>query len=113
MSERERLTELMITQFGELINDGDWTLTEMISNVADYLIKNGVIAPPVKVRDTVYHYGYSFKVEIIEILQGETIYKCGNDGTDDYMAFAEENIGKTVFLTKEEAEKALKGGAEQ
>lgn len=35
---------------------------------------------------------------------------CGNRGTDDYMAFCEADIGKTVFLTKEAAEKALKGG---
>ena len=26
--------------------------------------------------------------------------------------FSWENVGKTVFLTKEDAEKALKGGAE-
>ena len=45
-------------------------------------------------------------------MKDETIYKCGNNDTDDYMAFCEADIGKTVFLTKEQAEKALKGGAE-
>ena len=76
------------------------------------VLENGVIAPAVEIGDTVYHLGYSFKVDKIEILKDETIYKCGNNDTDDYMAFHESDIGKTVFLTKEAAEKALKGGAE-
>lgn len=42
MSEREKLIELMTTQFRELINDGDWTLGEMIPNIADNLLKNNV-----------------------------------------------------------------------
>ena len=79
---------------------------------ADYLLENDVIVPPVKFGDTVYHLGYSFKVEEIEILQDGVFYRCGNAGTDDYMAFCGSDIGKTVFLTKEQAEKALKGGAE-
>ena len=108
MSERERLIKL--------INKGKWLmwckLVDHTEFLADYLLENGVIVPPVNVGDTVYHFGYSFMIKKIEILQDEIIYRCGNLGTDDYMAFCDADIGKTVFLTKEEAEKALKDGAE-
>lgn len=103
MSERERLIELLDQNCG-------YVEEQKAETLADHLLASGVIVPPVKVGDTVYHFGYSFDVEKIEILQDETIYRCGNPGTDDYMAFCESDIGKTVFLTKEEAEKALKGG---
>ena len=111
MSEKERLVELLLESepIKERDLDDDWGDNE-ISDIADYLLENGVIAPTVGIGDTVYHLGYSFKVEKIEILKDETIYKCGNNGTDDYMAFHESDIGKTVFLIKEAAEKALKGG---
>ena len=52
-------------------------------------------------------YGYSFKVERIDIFDGKMIFRCGNDGTDDYMAFYDFEIGTDVFLSREEAEKAL------
>lgn len=112
MSERERLIELLQNcQIQTRV--GDIFYKSAYEQVAEYLLENGVIVPPVKVGDTVYHLGYSFKVEEIEILQDGVFYRCGNNGTDDYMSFCEAEIGKTVFLTKEAAEKALKGGAEQ
>lgn len=75
----------------------------------NYADKDLYIKLPCKVGDTVYRNGYSFKVEKIEILKDEKICKCGNHGTDDYMAFGEDDIGKTVFLTREDAEKKLEG----
>lgn len=63
---------------------------------------------PCKVGDTIYtKYKYSFKVESIEILKDKKVFRCGNDGTDDYTAFYEDEIGTEVFLTREEMEKAL------
>ena len=87
------------------------TFDEACEFVADHLIENGVIVPPCKVGQTVYtKYGYSFKIQRIEILEDKKIlFRCGNDGTDDYMAFYDFEIGTDVFLTKEEAEKALRG----
>lgn len=111
MSERERLIELL-AKIDYIVDDGKRFVKETIEFVADYLLENGVMVPPVKIGQTVYHFGYSFIIKKIEMLQDEIIYRCGNLGTDDYMAFCESDIGKTVFLTKEEAEKALKGGAE-
>ena len=76
----------------------------------DYLLSNGVIVPPCKVGQTVYtRYGYSFKIQRIEVLEDKKIlFRCGNDGTDDYMAFYDFEIGTEVFLTKEESEAKLK-----
>lgn len=104
MSEREKLIELMTTQFRELINDGDWTLGEMIPNIADYLLKNGVIVPPVKIGDTVY------QTDTAGRIYASTVKNIIYDTSS--ITFDERAIGTTVFLTKEEAEKALKGGAE-
>lgn len=68
------------------------------------------LRPPCNIGQTIYtRYGYSFKIEKIEILEDKKIiFRCGNDGTDDYMAFYDFEIGTEVFLTKEEAEKKLK-----
>ena len=79
-------------------------------DVADYLLANGVIVLPCEIGQTVYtRYGYSFKIQRIEVLEDKKIiFRCGNDGTDDYMAFYDFEIGTDVFLTEEEAEKALK-----
>ena len=125
MSKREKLIELMTAQFRELINDGDWTFAEMIQNVADYLLQNGVIVPPVKVGQKVYYILDEFiepcAVKVIHL--GDYTDKDGNWSCTAEIHFDREDcpyvtteiyftdIGKKVFLTKEAAEKALKGGA--
>lgn len=116
MSEREKLIELMTTQFRELINDGDWTLGEMIPNIADNLLKNGVIMLPAKVGDTLY-----ITNEELNIIDEETVrtFFIGHPSYNGDMPRLKmirtnkhdipiEKFGKTVFLTKEAAEKALK-----
>lgn len=80
---------------------------ETADKCPDFADKTLYIKLPCKVGDTVYRNGYSFKVEKIEILKDEKICKCGNHGTDDYMAFGEDDIGKTVFPTSADAEKKL------
>lgn len=80
---------------------------KVIEEVADYLIANGVVVPPCKVGDTVY--------EIVHGVVGETeavgFIVC-QDGTilmltKHFFPLSRE-IGKTVFLTREEAEAKLK-----
>jgi hypothetical protein len=87
-------------------------IDELYEFITDYLLANGVIVPPCDIGQTVYtRYGYSFKIQRIEILEDKKIlFRCGNDGTDDYMAFYDFEIGTDVFLTKEEAEQALQKG---
>lgn len=93
---------------------------------ADYLLANGVIVPPCKVGDDVYipwHYnGISgiayFKVTHI-IMDCKKSYVKTDFVTDDEGfwdlcnggKFNFDDFGKTIFLTKKEAEKALKEGA--
>ena len=95
--------------------------------VADHLLANGVILPPCKVGDVVYAITLNTKTSIVAIHRGYIgsidIRSAGNymfichEGLDDEPFFENicckfENFGKTVFFTREEAERALKGGAE-
>ena len=128
---RDRLIELLRNAPKTDVVYGDIKLDKPVQTLrtfADHLLANGVIVPPCKVGDTVY-LPWKWKdasgiavltVERISITEsGQSIrtdfwsddegywlaYNCGVYKFDD--------IGKTVFLTKEEAEKALKGGAEK
>ena len=78
-----------------------------IEDIADYLLANGVIVPPCKVGDKIYQTDgvRIYESEIREIFQDRIatiIYDT------DGIAFDERAIGKTVFLTKEDAELKLK-----
>lgn len=120
MTERERLIELLndvaSTQYeGDKIIKSELDIDdEDINHIADYLLANGVIVPPCKVGDTVYqvtrNFISEFRVRFIEIST------CGNlflhtDLINGIVytgeIFSKSEIGKTVFLTKEETEKAL------
>ena len=77
-------------------------------NVADHLLANGVIVPPVSVGQTVWFVRnekiIETKVEKI-VLKSKGLYlKLGCNAMYETSC---NSIGKTVFLTKEEAEKAL------
>ena len=82
--------------------------------VADSLLANGVIVPPCKVGDTVYATILG-EIEAFVVLSIELAYTAkgfegefvSNNGKYP-MLFSFENIGKTVFLTREEAERALR-----
>lgn len=62
-----------------------------------------------KVRDKIG--GYVFTVERVELgHKSGTLFRCGNPGTEDYMAFYDTEIGEKIeILTSEEAEAALRG----
>lgn len=67
-------------------------------DAADELIANGVTVQQAKVGDTVYQ---TDGVRIYESTVKKLIYDTG------VIAFDEEAIGKSVFLTREEAEAKL------
>jgi hypothetical protein len=97
----------------ELIKQGARDHTFMpTERIADYLLANGVIVPPCKVGDTVYSIveGISFVLvgEVYEYVVGREhfVFRSTRKGYFT-LAFTEIDIGKTVFLTREEAEKAL------
>lgn len=90
-----------------------------IEELADHLLKNGVIVPPCKVGDTVYFVcGYNMAEYKVYKMEYDClfwrIYGQNNTYVIEHREFVffDERIGKTVFLKREEAEKALKGGVE-
>ena len=103
MTDRERLIDLMIDAKRTEPETGSFT-----EYLADYLLKQGVIVLPCKVGDKVYRSSDCLGVVQFVIISFN-IYESEMFFTDDseniiYLS----DIGKTVFLTREEAEKALK-----
>lgn len=119
---RDRLISLLdkIQDFGEV--ETEFT-THIRTNdrIADHLLANGVILPPCKVGDTVYH--LQRVLDDATLLIRVVIKKRKVDFASttnsrfaieaDGFIFNECDFGKTVFLTREEAEKALKERSEQ
>ena len=121
MSERERLIELIgkAKYFGHE-TFADRFVKSYLERLADQLLENGVIVPPVKVNQTVY--GISRGV-IIPIIVDKILYS--NDGID-FLGRNKQYFGRSFihidvnngfgiewYSTKEEAEQAiqvLKGG---
>lgn len=116
---RDRLIELIVSADISLFGT-DKPYAEVY---ADHLLANGVIVPPCKVGGTVYMpwewnslKGIAFFEVTHIIIDGLHAYIKTNFYTDDedyYNAygcgrFEFDDFGKTVFLTREEAEKALK-----
>lgn len=110
---RDRLIELInqIQDYGE--KETDFT-THWKSNerLADYLLENGVIIPPVKVGDTMYfdggHFASRFAGEIMERRVDVVLTEVWATFRGDVdLSFDFEDFGKRVFLTREEAEQAI------
>ena len=111
MSDRERLIDLMIEAKKTEPETGSFT-----EYLAEYLLEHGVIVPPCKVGDRVYEVTgrktvsvykvRAIRVELFslfiewDIVEGFVWQSLSGINADD--------IGKTVFLTREEAERALK-----
>ena len=118
---RDRLIELLEATVYENIEPDDGFVGFDVScdKIADHLLSNGVIVPPCKVGDTVYYiegaYYNSQRLTVRPIKVTEISWKCDRSGRDLGFAliangtrYKFSSIGKTVFLTKEEAEAKLK-----
>ena len=84
----------------------DWGAIEIAEPLADYLLANGVIVPPCKVGDTVYRIcKQKYPIDAYRMRWEEdwVILTCPFD-----LSMIPE-IGKTIIITREEAEQALKG----
>ena len=115
---RDRLIEL-IRESSQYLNEQEG----VIQWIADYLLANGVIVPPCKVGQTVYkvvndkRVKKPYKCKVIGFWYSEDEH-CNNVHLVRYIngvfdcsfSVPFTDFGKTVFLTKEEAEQALKGG---
>lgn len=113
MTERERLIELI--RFGYGKGRANENVKQVEETIADYLLANGVIVLPCKVGDTVYEIcerrrsGKWQKAIVERVVHGIEIgidnILTARCGTTTYVYLS--RLGKTVFLTREEAEKAL------
>lgn len=104
---RERLIEVMV-KASEKFDELDCTPNQAIEILADYLLANGVIVPPCKVGDTVYFETYTNNGSTSIGVQPHKIiaYRL-RMVTESNCLIPDFENGKTVFLTKEEAEAAL------
>ena len=122
---RDRLIEL-IDEYTEPLCARDIHQADFAEKFADHLISEGVIVPPCKVGQTVFFVydtcdengkeGYTVSEgEVVSFsLQKEGLWAyCRYKGGLTYWHLVEEDFGKTVFLTKELAEKALKERREE
>lgn len=88
--------------------------------IADYLLDNGVIVPPCKVGDTVYYINTQYHIALyrnkiyeakVARIVATSLGVCLVIHIRDESGCCEipdvKDFGKTVFLTREEAEKAL------
>lgn len=123
---RDRLIELLDNAFVKC--DDNYGMPNS-SQVADYLLDNGVIVPPCKVGDKVYlilkktRFGYILaKPKLVEadiisirLYTNKRFIWCAEYEEIGYdysihkevKSFKLSDIGTTAFLTREEAEKAL------
>ena len=108
MADRDRLIELLNRLFDYHITD-PYEIPD-VNDFADDLLANGVIVPPCKVGDTLWLVPLNGTIESREVKSIDL---------EDFSYFLEFTNGhcysdwkgeydKSLFLTKEEAEKALK-----
>ena len=120
-NERDKLIRLIMKANSPLISP------TRAKQLADYLLDNNIIVPPCKIGDTIYklilfkdrtgfyveHQVVGFHVGELPKLRGhkrDQYFIVWHKETNSISHLNFEQIGKTVFFTKEEAEKALKGG---
>lgn len=123
MTDRDRLIELICDkiQDGHCIGYCNHPPCNQCKDLADYLIANGVIVPPCKVGDTVYviypDLRYNWGNKELKILELKVhAFRYFNNimtveirGDGNYITWDISCFGVSVFLTPEEAEKALEG----
>lgn len=113
MTDRERLIELIKnTDFADEYEcklcdkEIDYCEHCNCSRIADYLLANGVIVPPFKFGSTIWIIRnreiYPHKIDHL------VISEFGMYSTGISLKWCVGKLGKTVFLTKEDAEEKLK-----
>lgn len=99
MNERERLIELIYNA------DNDCTLS-WSEIIADYLLERGVIVPPCKVGDKLYV--LLCGVEEWRVQDISLSYVSNGEICSMPLNILNNAIGRCAFLTREEAQQALK-----
>jgi hypothetical protein len=110
---RDRLIELIELHSDDRLSKHIPMTSE---GLADYLLAKGVIVPPCKVGDKVYVVDKAdikkpIKQRIVSGFEIGLVYMIKTlDTMWQSYSYHFEQFGKTVFLTREEAKQALKGG---
>ena len=129
-AERQRLKGL-IKDSSQYISEQD----SLIDKIVDHLLDNGIVVPPCKVGQTVYAIKGCFYLPHATRIKSDAIITCeviaiketkkgkfllvkplieeafSMRSANGWFNFS--TIGKTVFLTREEAEAKLKGGEQK
>ena len=103
---RDRLIELLNKKYDHSCDQcGVNKDSHYTDSLADYLLDNGVIVPPCKVRHTVFYIsdGHIRKGKVLEFNYNGKLYV----RISPYLT-REYQYGKTAFRTREAAENALK-----
>ena len=113
MKDRKKLIELLKSSKLCSKRFDDQYSDETIAIIANHLLENGVCVPLVNENDTVYiillNKVIPFNIIYVNLYQKQFFFK-GQHGLNLSYTFKTDDIEKTVFLTREEAEKALKEG---
>lgn len=114
MTERERLANLIYMIPYDYLDDKDSYNADFHWKGADFLLEKGVIFPRAKINQSIWtadpftdgipREGY---ITSIKIGYDHNAYYCSFGEIPLSFAFVDDDIGKIVFLTQEEAEKAL------
>lgn len=120
-NQKERLIELIKKSRREWLSKEYDNETEKSVDeyVADYLMSNNVVVLPLKVGDNVFflHYGEICEATVVNVeynyytnpQEWVTVeYRSEAIGTNRYKTRIDLMFGKTVFLSREEAENVLK-----
>lgn len=122
MTQREKLVKLLM--FGLIEWKNNKKKRSIYEGFADYLLENGVIVPPCKAGDKIFEAifmkeskGFIVERNVVGFHFGELPDLRGHKRHEYFVVYHKDtnsiahlnfkDIGKTVFFTKEEAEKAL------
>ena len=110
---RDRLIEMI--KDAEKAFPKDKPVLDLEEFVADHLLANGVIVPPCKVGDITYVFDYEvnnhletkFRGIAPSVVEAIVIEDEGLWIENEHAKYHISSVGEFIFLTKEEAEKAL------
>ena len=106
LSEKQELLDFLTADLdGAIDMSGGTQFNGTVEHLADYLLEHGVIVLPCKVGDTIYQIDgvriYASTIYEITYTENKVIFVTGN------VVFDVRAINNSIFLTREEAEKAL------
>ena len=114
LTDLERMMCLILSLGDALLENQDilsWPSDKQLEFAAQYLLSNGVILPPCKIGDKLY-VAYESKVTGPWVCEFPEIVKKIGVGVESllggFKVYTPDDFGNTVFLTREDAEAAIR-----